>query len=586
MKNILIKTRTFLFFILGLFLGISSVAKAEVINDFQSIITVSPDSSITVQEKIIYDFEGAIKHGIYRDISLLNSQNEPMKINVISVKDQNGSSHPFTTTVSGENINIKIGDPNRTLSGMKEYDITYRVFGAIGYYDNYDEIYWNVTGNNWQIPIKNTSASVFLPNNIIPKQESCYFGRKGNTTKCNMVSSGSFSSPGVLNNGEGLTIAVGFEKGIVAVYEIPTSTRISRIVRMIWPIIFPILAFIFLIVYRKKRGKIPKGTGIIIPQYDVPDNLTPIEVKSITKGKIESKDIPAEIIYLATQGYLKIKRIEGKKLKIFSKKDYTLILLKESKELSNEFDRDFLDILFGVNAVSGGTVNLSTLKDQFLDLIFSIKTKLFEGLINKGYYIKSPSPLFSFFNRGNPTKRITSVFITITIIVIFFGEMILNFLGSVLYLNPIILLISAIATIIILFILSKNMSNMSVKGVEMKEYLLGFKKYLQIAEKDRINFHNAPEKRPEIFEKLLPYAMVFGVEKLWAKEFKDIYVNPPNWYEGSSGNFSTINFSHNMTMFSNFTTGILSSTPGGGGGGSGGGGSSGGGGGGGGGGSW
>jgi len=110
---------------------------------------------------------------------------------------------------------------------------------------------------------------------------------------------------------------------------------------------------------------------------------------------------------------------------------------------------------------------------------------------------------------------------------------------------------------------------------------------LQIAEKDRLNFHNAPDKKPEIFENLLPYAMVFGVEELWAKEFKSIFITPPNWYEGSNS-FNVVNFGADMAIFNSLAAGAISSSPHSGGGmsGSSGGGLSGGGGGGGGGGSW
>ncbi|KKT22394.1 MAG: hypothetical protein UW07_C0037G0011, partial [Candidatus Nomurabacteria bacterium GW2011_GWF2_43_8] len=113
----------------------------------------------------------------------------------------------------------------------------------------------------------------------------------------------------------------------------------------------------------------------------------------------------------------------------------------------------------------------------------------------------------------------------------------------------------------------------------------GLKDYLQIAEKDRLLFHNAPEKKPEVFEKLLPYAMALGVADIWAKEFEGIYMAPPNWYVGS-GNaaFSAMAFNHSLSNFSSYTSSSLSSSSSGSG--SGGGGSSGGGGGGGGGGGW
>jgi uncharacterized membrane protein len=124
-----------------------------------------------------------------------------------------------------------------------------------------------------------------------------------------------------------------------------------------------------------------------------------------------------------------------------------------------------------------------------------------------------------------------------------------------------VIFVSIIVSLAIWFIFFRLMTAKSVKGVTAKEYLLGLKEYLQIAEKDRINFHNAPEKKPEIFEQLLPYAMVFGVVEIWAKEFEDIYTIAPKWYEGNSTGFNAAGFGREMSVFSALATTSFSSTP-------------------------
>src|SRR6185436_19560328 len=90
------------------------------------------------------------------------------------------------------------------------------------------------------------------------------------------------------------------------------------------------------------------------------------------------------------------------------------------------------------------------------------------------------------------------------------------------------------ASIIVYSFISRFFPAKTEKGVAAKEHILGLKEYLQIAEKDRLEFHNAPEKKPEVFETLLPYAMVLGVANIWAKEFEGIYNEPPSWYSGPS----------------------------------------------------
>jgi hypothetical protein len=103
---------------------------------------------------------------------------------------------------------------------------------------------------------------------------------------------------------------------------------------------------------------------------------------------------------------------------------------------------------------------------------------------------------------------------------------------------------------------------MTQEGVLMKERLLGLRDYLQIAEKNRLEFHNAPEKSPALFEQLLPAALILGVSGIWAKEFADIYTQPPQWYSGSGGaGFSAGAFVSDMNGFSSAASSSLAASP-------------------------
>ena len=324
--------------------------------------------------------------------------------------------------------------------------------------------------------------------------------------------------------------------------------------------------------YWYKNGQDPKGTGVIVAQYDVLDGLTPMEVVCIVKEQMSNESLSAEIVYLATKGYIKITQISDSNVfGLFKSTDYKLTKLKDYSDLPNDFDKALLSAFFGV----GGRdeVNLSSLKYVFYKDAKNVMQLALSALLSKGYYknlgrIQTSMPVVLRF--------ILSVFLGI-FASIFLGSI---FLGTD---NQIPIMASVFLSIIIFSIVSYFNPAKTEKGVAAREYLLGLKEYLQIAEKDRLQFHNAPEKKPEIFEALLPYAMVLGVTDIWAKEFEGIYVNPPSWYSGyNSGNFSAVAFTHNLSSFGSFASSTMSSTPGG----SGGGGSSGGGGGGGGGGSW
>ncbi len=568
-----------LIFILGSFFVATGVQAnesfdSESILSFISNISVNADNSVDVTENITYNTGPQARHGIYRDIYPYSSTGKKMDISNVSVMDQNHIPYMFTVGSSGQDVRIKIGDPNQTFSGEKTYIIKYHATNAVGQLKDVDEIYWNVTGNEWLIPIYNTKATVTLPNGAVMSQSACYFGPKGSKAQCSQAqqvalqagSDYSFSSPASLSSGGGLTVAVGFQKGIVVPYSNTPKDKFHDFLNMylgwIVAILLPIITLIFSLWYWYKKGRDPKGTGVIVPQYDVPDGLTPMEVSGIVKEKVQAGDISAEIIYLATQGYLKITQTESKILGLFNSTDYELTKLKEVSSSLNGFDKILLNGLFVGDAK---IVKLSTLKYKFYLTVKEIITAVLEALLVKAYYK----------NLGRMKNLNTLLFVPIIMFV----------MGMISATAQSLSLVISVVSSIVLFVLVYRYSPAKTeKGVATKEYLLGLKMYLQIAEKDRLIFHNAPDKKPEVFEKLLPYAIALGVAGIWAKEFEGIYTTPPSWYVGPhNGVFNAVIFSHSLANFGAFANSSLASSPRGG---SGGGGFSGGGGGGGGGGGW
>jgi uncharacterized membrane protein YgcG len=585
----------------------------ESIVSFDADIVVNADNSVDVTESILYNTGSVPRHGIYRDIKTLSSQGRKMEINIISVTDASGKLHNYTVSRSGDYASVKIGDADMTFSGRRMYVIRYKASRAIAQFDGFDEIYWNVTGNDWNIPVYASKATVTLPDSVSSTQHSCYYGPESSVAQCDLLSGENniytFAAPTVLNAKEGLTVAVGFPKGLVAPYTNAdeASSFLGKYLHWLIAALLPLLTLFFSLRYWYKRGRDPKGTGVIVPQYDVPDGLTPMEAVGIVKERVEPSHISAEIIYLATKGYLKIERMETKLMGLIKQTDYKLTKLKESSDLPNKADRELMNALFKarddmdkllkseavkklpkiVNSLlttvadmnkdddnNKDTVKLSQLKNHFYSDVPEITKAVLNSLSQKGYYK----------NLGRMKTSGSRIFLVIFMSVwsaIFFGGII----GAVVLKgNPLPIMAGIFFSVIIYSIISQFSPAKTEKGVAAKEYLLGLKDYLQIAEKDRLHFHNAPEKKPEVFEKLLPYAMVLGVAQIWAKEFEDIYMAPPNWYSGPAGaNFTAAAFAHDMSSFSSMASSSTSSP---GGSGSGGGGSSGGGGGGGGGGGW
>jgi uncharacterized membrane protein YgcG len=577
----------------------------ERIDLMDSTITVNTDASISVREGIIYNFYNTYHHGIYRDIPVKYKTKAGgafrLKISDISVTDENFNRYPFTISSVGNSQRIKIGNPNETITGIHKYIISYNVENPIGFFENYDEIYWNGTGNEWTVPIAEARVKVVLPK-YLKKEEfdriSCYKGALGSTGSCewsivdvtNGISKGlynavQFYSPNSLQAREGMTVAVGFPKGLVDATNAPTAFEkiFGNVVYEGWIwFIIPIILFIVLYRYWSKNGRDPKGTGIIVPQYNSPDNLSPMQIAYIL-NKSFGESLSGEIVFLATKGYIKINHITKKTFFIDSD-DYEIEKVKNYDSSLKPFQIKLLDRLFtfskgGEDGAIGSKVEISNLVNKFYPINREIEREVEETLIADGYFPGSKyGGLHSPSNRGI-AKRIVTALSTSLLFLFFVGPMIMATFG------PMLILVLILTAIICSFFYV-IMPRMTEKGVKTMEHINGFKMYLSVAEKDRIDFHNAPEKNSATFEKFLPYAIALGVTDKWMEVFKGINMQNPSWYSDSTGHaFSMMAFSSSMSNFSHVASQSFVSAPGSSSG-SGGGGFSGGGGGGGGGGSW
>jgi len=571
----------------AMFASVHAQAPAESIRDFQAAIYVNTDNSVDVTERIVYDTGPYQRHGIYRDVNPYSSEGRYMALSAIKVTDSSGYAYPWEQQSSGSYVRFKIGDPNQTFTGEKTYVISYHASNAAAHPKDVDEIYWNVTGSDWQIPIYSAEASVYLPTGVSAAQSACYYGTDRSTARCDQSGQAqvatAFKSPVSLASGQGLTVAVGFPKGTLPAYTEADnlSNGLRRYADWILAFILPLAIFIYMFRRWYRIGRDPKGTGVIVPQYDVPDALSPLEAACILDQQVRPADISAELVYLATRGYLKIKRMDTKILGFISTTDYEFELLKNYSDLQDQFDIALLGGIFSGDNLPGTTAHMSQLKNKFYSAIPGISDAVIDSVVSKGYYSNlKKSGVFAYGSSGNVSALFFHLAAYAVLMIIMFGVT-----GSTIFTtNPALFMVSIALDIGTYAFFAHIMPAKTVKGIATKEYILGLKLYLEIAEKDRLDFHNAPEKRPETFEKLLPYAMVLGVSAAWAKEFEGIYTTPPTWYEGYpvSGGFSAIAFNNSLLTFSMSASSSMASAPGG----SGGGGFAGGGGGGGGGGGW
>lgn len=526
----------------------------EKIDNFDVAIRVNLDGTVNVAEKITYDFGTDQRHGIYRDIPFIkiNKENKKFKLTFdnVTVTDNNKKPYNFITSENGENLSIKIGDADTYVSGVVIYNITYTVSGALTYFDTFDELYWNVSGNGWAIPINNISAIVVLPKEISEGIETvCYTGIQGSTEKyCdisikNTIVSVKTTKP--LDSFSGLTIATKFPSGIVSVLE-PTLVEgtptwvivlISVIVSILFIYLYIYLPLVILIKYIKNRIYLKKHKRIVAAWFSAPkinkSVMSPAETYGLVYQSNSNKQLTATLIDLAHRGYLKIVAN--------SKKDISFSLLKDymvDKKLKS-FEKDLLKTFFGTKE----NISLKDIKNNknIVGLLTKFKTTIYKNL-------------FSYELFAEDIQKVQNKY-------------------------SLLLFLSIITINIPLFItalLSFKSAKLNDLGIEKLSEALSLKNFL-VSQDDQFNFQ---AKEQMFFEKLLPYATAFGVEKLWVAKFGSFDIKNPDWYVGDYIYLNTLSSSINRSIASSvsstnssggFSSGSSGGFSGGGGGGGGGG---------------
>jgi len=488
---------------------------AEEIKTFESNIKINKNGTINVYEKITYDFGTLQKHGIYREIPFIKTNQDgkkfELKFSKISVTDENGFNYKFTTSNVDEKIvRLKIGDADRLVTGIHNYFIFYQVAGALTYFSDHDELYWNVTGNGWEVPIASTTAQVVWPQEINKEdiKTACYTGLyDSSVSDCNYFIDGrgqdSIKTNRTLLIGEGMTVVVSFPKNIVAVLEPKEfvsfwNTFFGRLISwllsllaIIWYVGLP-----FFIIYKWfKSGRDPKGTvGITTAWFDPPKTqdgkrfLTPGEVGTLGDETVDMKDISATIVDLARRGYLIIdERKKG---------DFYLIKNKNIGSGLLTYEKTILTKFFG------GKEEIR-IKDQELSSeMIQITKEMYEQVVEDKLFDKNP-------------QSTRTVYYVVAVIALFTGNFFLA---------------------IVAFLFGRAMPKKTVYGVEAKNVSFSLKNFLT-SQKRQLEFQ---ADKQLMFEKLLPYAVAFGVERIWAKRFENLNITQPSWYHSySSANFNS-----------------------------------------------
>jgi uncharacterized protein (TIGR04222 family) len=549
------------------------------IRSFHADIEVRKDSSIRVTETIETEFFRP-RHGIFREIPFRYTdelgKTTVMPVRIESVREPSGTALRHRVERSGGFVRVRVGDPDRFVDGRRVYVIRYSVENAIVPFPKHDELYWNATGNDWPVEIGAASASVTFTwgSNPSPPRIRCFTGPRGSREEACEASSGrdraTFTATRDFRSGEGMTVVVGWDKGIVT----PPSRWSQLLYRMNTGENWPLLAVPFTLAFMAglwyRKGKDPATGDPLVVAYGPPEEagrpILPAEAGTLIDERLDPADLAASIVSLAVKGHVTIEEKQTRPF-LFAKTDYVLRKGKNPERELPPFERLLLERLFRDH---GSEVHVSDLKLEFHKNLEDLRKAVFEGLEGRGYFTANPLSVKSRYIRAG------MVFLLAAGLLLLLAEKISGTVPS-----------GAVAALFlsggIVILFASRMPVKTIKGMKALGQIKGFEEFLLRAEKDRLERMNDPT----LFERYLPYAIALGVSDRWAKAFEGISQEPPRWYrsDGRAGTFHPAAFHNSLDSALSTMSGAMFAAPRGSGSGFSGGGS-GGGGGGGGGGSW
>jgi uncharacterized membrane protein YgcG len=503
------------------------------IADFKDTITINRDASTFVSEKIALAFVGQW-HGIHRTIPVESpgphGTNYTLFVDVKSVTDENGNKLKYESSKSGDFLDLKIYIPDAA-DATRVVNIDYTARNAIRAFDDHDEFYWNVTGNDWPVPIDHASAFVTLPENAAGGLRAqaftgVYGSTEGAATAEVKGADVMFETTNPLPMRGGLTIDIYIPKGVLK--------EPGALTKLFWflgsnPIVFlPLLTLAVMFGLWHTVGKDPEPGMSVAPMYEPPKGLTPAEVGTLIDDSTDPRDVTSTIVDLAVRGYVKIEEKVDTFL-VFKKKDYVLHLLKPREQWGNDLsphERVMLENIFA----GGSETPLSSLKNRFYSAIPVIRQDIMSALKRKGMYMLDPGS-------ANGYSIAAAVAIGLLVAALWY-------LGWKNLFNSVPLLIgSGLISAVIWWLFARQMTAKTVLGARTLVAVFGFQEFMNRVDADRIK-----RLPPDTFEKYLPYAMALGVEQHWAQAFAGIVKDPPNWYVSQGGyiGFNPIFFSSSM----------------------------------------
>ena len=510
--------------LLALVCAIPAGARQLVIRNFNEQVTVGPDGAIEVMEFIEAQFVGGPWHGLYRTIPVEYTSpqglNYSLFLELLSVMDGDANPLKYEQSRQGRYIKFKVYVPDADNS-TRTVVLHYRVRNALGFFEDHDELYWNVTGNEWDAPIMAATGKIELPSGVTGLRAIAYTGAFGSraadaqvNVKDNTIE---MQAMRPLGFHEGLTAVVGWDKGLV---QPPTTLEKAwLLLRSNWPFFIPIGIFVVMLWLWWTRGRDPEHDAVTV-EYDPPDKLTPGECGALIENEASMRDITATLVDLAVKGYITIEQKEDSGLLAFlHHKDYVFHLKKPVTEWrgAREHELQLLAALFDTGATT--EVKLSDLQNHFYKHLPSIRGAIFDALVGDGYYLHRPD-------------TVRQAYLGAGMVIGFLLAAASQALAKSTGIVQVTWMLAGIVTGGVICGFGWFMPARTRTGAQTLSKVLGFEEFLGRVESDRIA---RMENAPSVFEKYLPYAMALHVEKKWVQSFAGIGMQPPQWYQGAYG---------------------------------------------------
>lgn len=476
------------------------------------------DGTVKVQERLAVDFKGERKHGIrrwiptaYRDPSGFNYD---IRLEIMGIEDANGLDYPVLYGREGRNITARIGDPDAFANRHSVYDIRYKVSRGWLHQDGTAIFRWNITGNEWEIPIERVQVVFHLPNGLSPQDPGvaakCHTGVFGSTAQDCIISNLTNAielTAGPFRPGEGVTVEIDLPSS--AIVQPTFLQRAKWFLKDNGILLLPLFVLALMCWLWHTRGRDEAGKRLsVMPQYHPPAGLAPAEMGALVDETVDMRDISSTILDLAVRGYIRIVEREEKGI-LFNSIEMRLKRLKPADAQLKPFEREMMEGLFA----RGDVVDMADLKNRFYTRLPKIKDHLYKSLVESRCFSIRPDRVRLYYWVGGGAALAGAVFILTTP-----------------WLHKVPWAVAVGLSGIIVAVFGRWMPRKTRHGADLAKEVLGFEEYVTRAEKDRIE-----RATPEEFHQYLPHAMALGIEDAWADRFKGLSSQPPDWYHTAPG---------------------------------------------------